>query len=124
MALLEELNSQMGVTVLMVTHDPALAARYARRSLHMADGRLLGGGGDAMTRQDLFELAARNMRNARLRNALTTIGIAVGVASLVAMMSLGYRPAALCQPSVDEERHVPDGLRHQPPGPAQHGGQR
>jgi putative ABC transport system permease protein len=42
-----------------------------------------------MTRQDLFELAARNMRNARLRNALTTIGIAVGVASLVAMMSLG-----------------------------------
>jgi putative ABC transport system ATP-binding protein len=41
MALLEELNSQMGVTVLMVTHDPALATRYARRSLHMADGRLL-----------------------------------------------------------------------------------
>jgi putative ABC transport system ATP-binding protein len=41
MALLEQLNSQMGVTVLMVTHDPALAARYARRSLHMADGRLL-----------------------------------------------------------------------------------
>jgi putative ABC transport system permease protein len=42
-----------------------------------------------MTRQDLFELAARNMRNARLRNALTTMGIAVGVASLVAMLSLG-----------------------------------
>jgi putative ABC transport system permease protein len=42
-----------------------------------------------MNRQDLFELAARNMRNARLRNALTTVGIAVGVASLVAMLSLG-----------------------------------
>jgi putative ABC transport system permease protein len=42
-----------------------------------------------MNRQDLFELAARNMRNARLRNALTTMGIAVGVASLVAMLSLG-----------------------------------
>jgi putative ABC transport system permease protein len=42
-----------------------------------------------MMRQDLFELAARNMRNARLRNALTTMGIAVGVASLVAMLSLG-----------------------------------
>ncbi len=41
MALLEQLNSQMGVTVLMVTHDPALAARYARRALHMADGRML-----------------------------------------------------------------------------------
>jgi putative ABC transport system permease protein len=42
-----------------------------------------------MMRQDLFELAARNMHNARLRNALTTMGIAVGVASLVAMLSLG-----------------------------------
>ncbi len=42
-----------------------------------------------MMRQDLFELATRNMRNARLRNALTTMGIAVGVASLVAMLSLG-----------------------------------
>jgi putative ABC transport system permease protein len=42
-----------------------------------------------MNRHDLFELAGRNMRNARLRNALTTMGIAVGVASLVAMLSLG-----------------------------------
>ena len=42
-----------------------------------------------MNRQDLLELAGRNMRNARLRNALTTMGIAVGVASLVAMLSLG-----------------------------------
>jgi putative ABC transport system permease protein len=42
-----------------------------------------------MNRQDLFELAGRNMRNARLRNALTTMGIAVGVASMVAMLSLG-----------------------------------
>jgi putative ABC transport system permease protein len=42
-----------------------------------------------MIRQDLIELAARNMRSARLRNALTTMGIAVGVASMVAMLSLG-----------------------------------
>jgi putative ABC transport system permease protein len=38
---------------------------------------------------DLLELALRNLREARLRNALTTLGIAVGVASLVAMLSLG-----------------------------------
>lgn len=42
-----------------------------------------------MNRQDLLELAGRNMRSARLRNALTTMGIAVGVASMVAMLSLG-----------------------------------
>jgi ABC-type antimicrobial peptide transport system permease subunit len=39
--------------------------------------------------RDLGELAARNLREALLRNSLTTLGIAVGVASLVAMLSLG-----------------------------------
>src|SRR4030081_1156324 len=38
---------------------------------------------------DLTELALRNLRESVLRNALTTVGIAVGVASLVAMLSLG-----------------------------------
>src|SRR5438445_2744911 len=38
---------------------------------------------------DLVELAARNLRESSLRNSLTTIGISVGVASLVAMLSLG-----------------------------------
>jgi putative ABC transport system permease protein len=38
---------------------------------------------------DTVDLAARNLRESVLRNSLTTIGIAVGVASLVAMLSLG-----------------------------------
>src|SRR5579872_1035922 len=38
---------------------------------------------------DLTELASQNLREAMLRNSLTTLGIAVGVASLVAMLSLG-----------------------------------
>lgn len=38
---------------------------------------------------DLTELALRNLRESILRNSLTTIGISVGVASLVAMVSLG-----------------------------------
>src|SRR5580704_9790943 len=38
---------------------------------------------------DLTELATQNLREAILRNSLTTLGIAVGVASLVAMLSLG-----------------------------------
>jgi putative ABC transport system permease protein len=42
-----------------------------------------------MKARDLAELAARNLREAVLRNTLTTLGIAVGVASLVAMLSLG-----------------------------------
>jgi putative ABC transport system permease protein len=39
--------------------------------------------------RDLAELAFRNLREALLRNSLTTMGVAVGVASLVAMLSLG-----------------------------------
>jgi len=38
---------------------------------------------------DLAELALRNLRESMLRNSLTTVGISVGVASLVAMLSLG-----------------------------------
>ena len=38
---------------------------------------------------DVTDLAVRNLRESVFRNSLTTIGIAVGVASLVAMLSLG-----------------------------------
>ena len=42
-----------------------------------------------MKTNDLVDLAARNLRESLLRNSLTTLGIGVGVASLVAMLSLG-----------------------------------
>jgi putative ABC transport system permease protein len=42
-----------------------------------------------MKRIDVTELALRNLRESLLRNSLTTIGISVGVASLVAMLALG-----------------------------------
>ena len=42
-----------------------------------------------MKSYDLFDLAVRNLRQSKLRNGLTTVGISVGVASLVAMLSLG-----------------------------------
>jgi putative ABC transport system permease protein len=38
---------------------------------------------------DVADLAVRNLRESVFRNSLTTIGISVGVASLVAMLSLG-----------------------------------
>jgi putative ABC transport system permease protein len=42
-----------------------------------------------MKAYDMAELAVRNLRESILRNSLTTVGISVGVASLVAMLSLG-----------------------------------
>lgn len=42
-----------------------------------------------MKTYDLIELAGRNIRESLLRNGLTIVGIGVGVASLVSMLSLG-----------------------------------
>jgi putative ABC transport system permease protein len=42
-----------------------------------------------MKAHDVLELAGRNLKDSLLRNSLTTVGVAVGVASLVAMLSLG-----------------------------------
>lgn len=42
-----------------------------------------------MKSYDVIDLAVRNLRESIFRNSLTTIGISVGVASLVAMLSLG-----------------------------------
>ena len=41
MAILQGLNAKDGKTVIMVTHDPALAARYAHRTITMLDGAIV-----------------------------------------------------------------------------------
>ena len=41
MRLLEELNARDGRTVIMVTHDPALASRYAHRTVTLLDGAVV-----------------------------------------------------------------------------------
>jgi putative ABC transport system ATP-binding protein len=43
MTLLGELNRKLGMTVIMVTHERALADEYASRSIHLADGRVVEG---------------------------------------------------------------------------------
>ena len=41
MELIRGFNQSLGMTVLMVTHELALAEKYAGRMLHLADGKLL-----------------------------------------------------------------------------------
>jgi ABC-type lipoprotein export system ATPase subunit len=41
MDLLREFNEKLGMTVIMVTHERALAERYARRMIFLADGKLI-----------------------------------------------------------------------------------
>jgi len=42
MSLIVECRASLGMTVIMVTHERALAERYARRMLFLADGQLAG----------------------------------------------------------------------------------
>ena len=41
MDLIQEFNQQLGMTVVMVTHERALAERYAERMIFLADGKLV-----------------------------------------------------------------------------------
>jgi putative ABC transport system ATP-binding protein len=42
MNLVRDLNRQLEMTVVMVTHERALAERYAQRLIFLADGKLIG----------------------------------------------------------------------------------
>jgi ABC-type lipoprotein export system ATPase subunit len=42
MSLLKELNERDGKTIIMVTHDPGLAEKYAHRTITMLDGMVIG----------------------------------------------------------------------------------
>ena len=91
MNLLRDINESLRMTIVMVTHEQPRAERFAHRMILMKDGKLVsdGDGHEELKLRDLTELAWRNLREALLRNSLTTLGIGVGVASLVAMLSLG-----------------------------------
>jgi putative ABC transport system ATP-binding protein len=41
MNMLRDFNQQLGMTVVMVTHERALAERYAQRMVFLADGKLV-----------------------------------------------------------------------------------
>ena len=42
MNLVRDFNQQLGMTVLIVTHERALAERYAQRMIFLADGKMIG----------------------------------------------------------------------------------
>jgi energy-coupling factor transporter ATP-binding protein EcfA2 len=42
MNMVREFNQQLGMTIVMVTHERALAERYAQRLIFLADGKLVG----------------------------------------------------------------------------------
>jgi len=111
MALLRELNTERSVTLIIVTHDPEVAA-FADRIVHLRDGEISNieiservpttadkpyplnslpkskpNGGLAF--KDLVRTALNNLRRRPVRNILTSAGVVIGIITLVAMVSFG-----------------------------------
>jgi len=111
MRLLRKLNAESDVTLIVVTHDPEVAA-YADRIVHLRDGGIAkietseGASGRALTKaanatrpelalngglsfRDLVRTAFDNLRRRPVRNILTAAGVLIGIVTLVAMVSFG-----------------------------------
>jgi len=118
MTLLRSLNREKGLTIVLVTHEPDMAA-YADRVVTMRDGavrsderlrpsvapsavRPAGAASDTARALDSAELhspasfvrmtlpvALRAIARNKLRTALTMLGIFIGVAAMIAMVAIG-----------------------------------
>ncbi len=125
--LFRKLNEEEGVTIILVTHD-ANVARAARRIVRINDGTVeaeepqipqaQGGQIGAATPVDseavgrlrsglawlrlqwMVRTALHGLRRNVMRAALTTLGIVIGVAAVIAMMEIGSGSASAIQATI------------------------
>ncbi len=125
MAELKRLHAQ-GHTVILVTHDAAIAA-HASRVIEIADGQVVsdrGMGDPAVARsaavperrpepaterrarldaiREAARMAVRSMLAHRLRTLLTMLGIIIGVAAVVTVVALGKGAQAQVESQINE----------------------
>ncbi len=103
----QRLNEEEGVTIILVTHDPHVA-ETAKRVIRIRDGVIEEAeNGDIGEIADVASSAGNKVKRARMRltrmfwtamnglhrnvmrAALTTLGIIIGVAAVIAMMEIG-----------------------------------
>jgi macrolide transport system ATP-binding/permease protein len=121
--LFRQLNQKEGVTVILVTHD-ANVAKYADRIIRIADGVVdaeaprqeavpesdspaaaaedgtLRSGWGWLRLQWMVRTALNGLRRNVMRAALTTLGIIIGVAAVIAMMEIGRGSSTAIQQSI------------------------
>ena len=125
--LFRRLNEEEGVTIILVTHD-ANVARAAKRTIRITDGMVeaeapqtpkaqggqvgasppAGSGAAPKPRSGLASLrvewmvrtALHGLRRNVMRAALTTLGIVIGVAAVIAMMEIGNGSSSAIQATI------------------------
>ncbi len=122
--LFRQLNDEEGVTIILVTHDEDVA-RYAKRVIRIYDGTVQAeerrsekaevkkappavGPTAAKLRppwkwlrlQWMARTALKGLRRNVMRAALTTLGIIIGVAAVIAMMEIGRGSATAIQKGI------------------------
>ncbi len=103
MELLVRLNVDHGITIVMVTHEPDMAA-YAKRTVRFVDGMIQSDEREPQPASrpirsaaaatplmwlNAISLALRSIRRNTLRSILTMLGIVIGVAAVITMVTLG-----------------------------------
>ena len=123
--LFRKLNEEEGVTIILVTHDAAVA-RYAKRIIRITDGVVeaeepqtqkaqgdqvgasppagsvtkLRSGLAWMRLEWMVRTALHGLRRNVMRAALTTLGIVIGVAAVIAMMEIGSGSSTAIQATI------------------------
>jgi len=118
--LFRQLNEEEGVTIILVTHD-ANVAQYANRIIRISDGVVeeeeplfpevipetspsseapLRSGWAWLRLQWMVKTALKGLRRNIMRAALTTLGIIIGVAAVIAMMEIGRGSATAIQQTI------------------------
>ena len=124
MQTLSTLNRDQGLTIVLVTHEPDIAA-YAQRIITMRDGKIVSdrvnakpqelaaGARQALPRLEpdgavhagfgvmIVGAALQALIRNKMRSALTMLGVFIGVAALIAMVSLGQGANAAVKKQIE-----------------------
>ncbi len=123
----DDLNAA-GRTIVMITHEQDVAA-HALRTIHLADGRVVSDerqgplpppppgppgrgpdsrprhappwGGDLVNAFESLRMAFQGVMTNRLRSLLTMLGITIGVAAVIILVSVGHGSAVAVQQRIE-----------------------